>query len=92
MSGKTITAIAAVILIGSTALASAQTRVFPRDRYWGNDGYNDGYYDTVYPPYTFGLSIAPGYYDYAPGYYAPGYYAPGYNYGWTNNPQWGSGW
>ena len=34
MSVKIITAPAAAVLIGSTAMASAQTRAFPRDNYW----------------------------------------------------------
>jgi hypothetical protein len=90
MPGKITTAIAAALLIGSTALASAQTQAFPRSGYWANDGY----YGTVYPPGTFAPGMAPGYYDYAPGYYAPGYYAPDYNYGWTNNDAWNNsaGW
>jgi hypothetical protein len=107
MSGKIITAVAAAILIGSTALASAQTRASPQARYWG--GY--GYYGqgAVAPLVTFGYGVAPysyyapGYYAYAPSYYAyaPGYYAyapgyydraPGYDVGWRYDNGWNDSW
>jgi hypothetical protein len=91
MSSKIIAA-AAAILIGSTALASAQTRAFPEPhRYW-----NNGYYDYYGGPgVTFGLGIGPGFYGpgYAPGYYD---YAPGYDCGVTgcnwNNGNWNDRW
>jgi hypothetical protein len=83
MSGKIITAAAVAILIGSTALASAQTRAQPR--YWGGGDYYG-------PGVTFGFGVGPGYYDYAPGYYAPGYapryYAPGYDDRWNDRWEW----
>jgi hypothetical protein len=83
MSGKIITAVAAAILLGSTVLASAQTREFPQDRYWGDYGYY-GQGPVVYPPVTFGFGVAPYGYAYAPGYYD---YVPGwrYNNGWNDN-------
>ena len=80
MSAKFLPAIVAGLLLGTTALASAQTLVYPQYRY--NYGYNG--YTPVYPPaVTFGFGVAPGAY-YAPGYYnyAPAYVAPGYN-GWN---------
>lgn len=85
MSVKIITALAAAVLIGSTAMASAQTRAFPRDNYW-----NDGFYG---PSVNFGIGVSPhgpGYYDYAPGYYGYGY-APGSNCGVTGC-NWNDGW
>jgi hypothetical protein len=79
MSGKIITALAAAVLIGSTAIASAQTPAAPLPHYYWGNGYND-YYGG--PSVTFGLGVGPGYYGPTPGYYgpAPGYYdyAPGY--------------
>jgi hypothetical protein len=89
MLGKIIAPLAAAILIGSTALASAQQQAVPQDRYWG---YNDGYYGLGPPPEALQFGMAPyasypGYYNsaYYPGYYnyAPGYdnYAPGYDPG-----------
>jgi hypothetical protein len=85
MSGKLITAAAAAILLGSTAIASAQTVVspYPYD-YWGS-GYN------YYAPgvgVTFGAAPY-GYYGYAPRYYnyAPGYGTWGYN-GWNGWYNW----
>lgn len=51
MSVKIITAPAAAVLIGSTAMASAQTRAFPRDNYW-----NDGFYG---PSVNFGIGVSP---------------------------------
>jgi hypothetical protein len=93
MSGKIITAVAAAILLGSTAIASAQTPASPLPHhYWGN-----GYYDYYTgPAVTFGFGVgpgyySPGYYDYAPGYYAPGYYAPGYDCG-ISGCNWNNGW
>ena len=74
MSAKFLPAIVAVLLLGTTALASAQTLVYPQYGY--NYGYNG--YTPVYPPaVTFGFGVAPGAY-YAPGYYnyAPAYVAP----------------
>jgi hypothetical protein len=72
MSGKIISAAVAAILIGSTAMASAQTTAQPR--YWG-----DSRNWEVGPPVVFGFG--PGYY--APRYYTPGYYdyAPAYDCG-----------
>jgi hypothetical protein len=92
MPGKIITA-AAVILLGSTAFASAQTLAFPRDRAYV-DGYGWSYGDTG-PSYDPHYRVMPapfgggygGYYDYAPGYgydYAPGY--PGWDGG--NDSDW----
>jgi hypothetical protein len=80
MSAKLLPAIVAGLLLGTTALASAQALVYPQY------GYNYGYleYAPAYPPaVTFGFGVGPGIY-YAPGYYnyAPGYIAPGYN-GWN---------
>lgn len=83
MFGK-IGAAVGVILLGSTALASAQTLAFPRDRAYV-DGYGWSYGDTG-PSYDPHYSVVPaplgggfgGYYDYTPGYdYAPVY--PGWN-------------
>jgi hypothetical protein len=90
MSGK-IGAAAAVILLGSTAFASAQTLAFPRDRaYVDGYGWSYGYTGPSYDPH---YSVVPapfgGYYDYAPGY-GPGYgyvYAPGYP-GWNGANDW----
>jgi hypothetical protein len=56
MSGKIIPAMAAIILLRSTALASAQTREFPQDRYWGDYGYYGQ--GVVYPPVAFGFGVA----------------------------------
>jgi hypothetical protein len=83
MSAKFLPAIVAGLLLGTTALASAQALVYPQY------GYNYGYYGYYgyapsYPPVvTYGFSVGPGAY-YAPGYYnyAPAYVAPGYN-GWN---------
>jgi hypothetical protein len=80
MSGKIIAVAAAAILFGSTALASAQTRAFPRN-YWGQGYYYGG------PAVMFGA--VPGYYGYGPGYYA---YAPGYYHGWNDNGWNDNGW
>jgi len=93
MSAKTIVAVTAAIMLGSTALASAQTRVAPR--YWG-DYYGPGTPD--YPPITPGGGAGyygRGYYDYSPGYYdrtqGP-YFNPGPYYSpwnsWTNEHGW----
>ncbi len=71
MSGKIMTAAAAAILIGSTAIASAQTPASPLPHYYWGNGYYDYY---TGPPVTFG--VAPGYYGPAPDYYD---YAPGYD-------------
>lgn len=81
MSGKIIAVAAAAILLGSTALASAQTRAYPQDRYWGNYDY---YGQAWAPPATFGYGVAPY------GYYAPRYYdyAPGYSYYNNGNDNW----
>jgi hypothetical protein len=80
MFDKKIT-IAAAILLGSTALASAQTLGFPRDRaYVDGYGYSFGMSGPGYDPH-YGVAPAPRYYNYAPGYY----YAPGYNNGWNNS-------
>jgi hypothetical protein len=75
MDLKNAFAIAVAILIGTSALASAQTgEGFPPYIQPGS-GYPFGY-----SYYNYGY--APGYYyGYAPGYHAPGYYygyAPGY--------------
>ena len=90
MSGKIMAATAA-ILLGSTALASAQTLGFPQDR-----AYIDGYgwsYGWSGPSYDPHYSVAPApfgggygrYYNYAPGY---GYDdAPGYP-GWNGRNDW----
>jgi hypothetical protein len=79
MASKTIAAIAA-ILLGTTALASAQAiSVFPQGSYWYGSGY--------YSPQT-GTGIgeppldAPRHYNHAPrNYYG---YAPGYD-GWDHD-------
>jgi hypothetical protein len=81
MSAKFLPAIVAGLLLGTTALASAQTLVYPQYRY--NYGYNG--FTPVYPPtVSFGFGVVPGAY-YAPGYYnyAPAYVGPGYN-GWND--------
>jgi len=78
MSAKFLPAIVAGLLLGTTALASAQTLVYPQY------GYTPYGYIPVYPPaVTFEFGVAPRAY-YAPGYsnYAPAYVAPGYN-GWN---------
>jgi hypothetical protein len=70
MSSKIIVA-AAAVLIGSTAIASAQTRASPLPHYYWNNGYYNGYSYYNGPAVTFGVGpgfYAPGYYDYAPGY------------------------
>ena len=77
MIAKFLPAMVAGLLLGTTALASAQTLVYPQS------GYNYRYYGytPVYPPaVTFGFGVAPGVY-YAPTYYnyTPAYVAPGYN-------------
>ena len=76
MSAKILPALVAGLLLGTTALASAQV-VYPY-------GYNYNYYGYVptYPPaVTLGFGVGPGIY-YAPGYYnyapAPAYVAPVY--------------
>jgi hypothetical protein len=78
MSAKILPVIVAGLLLGTTALASAQVLVVPQY------GYDYSGYAPMYPPaVTFGFGVAPGYY--APGYYnyAPAYVAPAYN-GWNN--------
>ena len=78
MSAKFLPAIVAGLLLGTTALASAQTLVYPQY------GYTPYGYIPVYPPaVSFEFGVAPRAY-YAPGYYnyAPAYVAPGYN-GWN---------
>jgi len=81
MDLKNTFAIALAILLGTSALASAQTGegpppyIKPGSYYpWGYQyyyhGYAPGYY---YPGYNY-YGYAPGYYGYAPGYYdAPGW-------------------
>jgi hypothetical protein len=89
MSRTLISAAAAAILLGSTALASAQTPADPLGNgytYYGYNYYVPGVGITIgAAPYVY----APGYYDYAPGYYdyAPGYYGWGYN-GWDRDRGW----
>jgi hypothetical protein len=56
MSAKFLPAIVAGLLLGTTALASAQTLLYPQYRY--NYGYNG--YTPVYPPtVTFGFRRRP---------------------------------
>ena len=56
MSAKFLPAIVAGLLLGTTALASAQTLVYPQYGY--NYRYNG--YTPVYPPtVTFGFGVAP---------------------------------
>ena len=77
MSAKMLPPIVAGLLLGTIAVASAQTLVYPQY------SYNYGYYPPIYPSgVTFGVGVAPASY-YAPGYYnyAPAYVAPSYN-GW----------
>jgi hypothetical protein len=86
MSGKIIGAVAAALLIGSTALASAQTPASPLPHYYWGNGYGNGYYGG--PAVTLGVGpgfYGPRYYDYAPGYpgYGPGYSPGGYSCGVT---------
>jgi hypothetical protein len=79
MSAKTIPALVIALLLGTTALASAQTLVLP------SYGYTYGYaYVPAYPPAV--PYVAPQY-AITPQYYAPGYsgyygYAPAYS-GWS---------
>jgi hypothetical protein len=75
MSAKIVPALVAGLLLGTTALASAQVGYAPYE-------YNYNYHGHVpaYPPAAaLGLSVGPGFY-YAPGYYgyAPAYVAPIY--------------
>jgi hypothetical protein len=83
MSAKSIPALVIALLLGTTALASAQTLVLP------SYGYTYGYaYVPAYPPA--GPYVAPQY-AITPQYYAPGYsgyygYAPAYG-GW-NGTRW----
>jgi hypothetical protein len=92
MSTKTLMFATAAILLGSTALASAQTSANPR--YWGDsrnwNGYGYNYYGG--PGVTLGFGAgpgyySPGYYDYAPGYYDNGY-DNGYNNSWNDRRDW----
>jgi hypothetical protein len=86
MSAKLLpAALVAAVLLGTTALASAQVAYAPY-------GYNYNYYGYVpaHPPAVTlgpgvgpGIYYAPGYYNYAPAYVAPGYVAPVYT-GWNN--------
>jgi hypothetical protein len=87
MSAKLLPALVAGLLLGTTALASAQVVYSPY-------GYNYNYYGYVpaYPPAVAlgfgvgpGIYYAPGYYNYAPAYVppAPAYVAPAYT-GWNN--------
>ena len=83
MSAKIFPALVAGLLLGTTALASAQVVYSPY-------GYNYNYYGHVpaYPPeVTLGYGVGPGIY-YAPGYYnyAPAYVAPVYTG--RNNALW----
>jgi hypothetical protein len=82
MSTKILMLATAAVLLGSTALASAQSSISPR--YWG-DSRNWNGYDYYYggPVVTFGPGVAPGYY--APGYYN---YAPGYYDSWNDRWDW----
>jgi hypothetical protein len=78
ISAKVLPALVAGLLIGTTAMASAQALVLPQY------GYPYGYYGYAYPPaVTLGFGVGPGVY-YAPGYYnyAPAYVAPVYT-GWN---------
>jgi hypothetical protein len=84
MSAKLLPALVAGLLLGTTALASAQTLVLPQY------GYSYGYYGyaPAYPPAVTlgvgpGVYYAPTYYNYAPGYVTPLY--TGWNEtGWYN--------
>jgi hypothetical protein len=93
MASKTImTAAVGAVLLATTAVASAQHRAFPQDRYYGSYGYYGGYYDVpAYGPNYYLATpapVAPGYYDYAPGpYYNEGPYYNGWN-GWTYENGW----
>jgi hypothetical protein len=85
MSAKILPALAAGLLLGTTALASAQALVLPQY------GYNYAVYGftPAYPPaVTFGYGVGPGVY-YAPTYYSypPAYFAPGY-VGWSEWNYW----
>ena len=89
MFNKKIAIGAAAILLGSTALASAQTLGFPQDRaYVDGYGYSFGMSGPSYDPH-YGVAPAPRYYDYAPGYYYAPAPAPGYNNSWN---RWDDNW
>jgi hypothetical protein len=79
MLAKSVPVLVLALLLGTTALASAQALVLP------SYGYAYGYaYVPVYPPaVTYGLAVTPQY-AVAPQYYVPGYYAyaPAYS-GWS---------
>jgi hypothetical protein len=71
MSRTIIAALTAALLLGSTALASAQTAASPH--YWGGGGY-DGPGTPAYAPSDSGAGAAgPGYYAYAPGFHHRGH-------------------
>lgn len=77
MSGKIIPAVTAAILLGSTALASAQAIMVAPQPY-------DSYYGV--PVITFGFGVMPAYSGYGPVYYG---YAPGYYYdSWNDRWDW----
>jgi hypothetical protein len=85
MSAKILPALVAGVLLGTTALASAQALVYSPYGYTYGGYYG---YAPAYPPaVTLGFGVGPGIY-YAPGYYnyAPTYVAPAYN-GW-NEARW----
>lgn len=83
ISAKFLPAIVAGLLLGTTALASAQALVLPPY------SYNYTYYGYAYAPaVTFGFGVGPGVY-YAPTYYSyvPSYVVPGY-VGWSGWSYW----
>ena len=95
-----LSAILAIVVLGSAALTSAQAQ-WRRTYYYS---YSPGYYTTYYSAPVYSYYTTPGWtsyyysppvytYDYYPGwsssyYYAPGYYyTPGY-YSYYYGPRW----
>jgi hypothetical protein len=83
MTAKVLPGLVAGLLLGTTALASAQVLYSP---YYNYNYY--GHAPAYLPAVTLGFGVGPGIY-YAPGYfnYAPAYVAPVYT-GWNNRNYW----